>query len=114
MRGDRQRLHAVGIAGPAGHVDFGRADRGGDPAMHVALEVADGLLPRREVAERDVHMRIDQPRNRGRAVGVDHDVAGFDVAAGAAPTVTIRSPSVMIVSPLGKGRQIAGDDRCRC
>jgi hypothetical protein len=79
LRGNRERLYAVGIARPAGNMDFRRADGGRHPAMHVAFQIADGLLSRREIAERDVHMRIDQSRNGGRTIGVDHEVAGFDV-----------------------------------
>ena len=80
LRGDGERLHPFGIPWPAGHMDFRGADRGRHPAMHVALEVTDRLLSRREIAERDVHVRIDQPRNGGRAAGIDDDVAGFDLA----------------------------------
>ena len=80
VRRDRERLHAVGIARPAGHVDLRGADRGGDAAMQVAFEIADGLLARREIAERDVHVQVDQPGDGGDAAGVDHDVAGFDRA----------------------------------
>src|SRR5258708_3093404 len=57
-----------------------RRDGGGRrSAVHVAFQIADRLLSRREIAERDVHVRIDQPRNGRRAVGIDHDVAGFDL-----------------------------------
>ena len=57
--------------------------------MHVAFEEAHGLLPRRVVAEGVVHLRVDQSRNRGGAVGVDHDVAVRAGLPGAAPTETI-------------------------
>ena len=80
LRGDGERLHPFGIPWPAGHMDFRGADRGRHPAMHVALQIADRLLSRREIAERDVHVRIDQPRNGRRAAGIDDDVAGFDLA----------------------------------
>ena len=82
VRGDGERLDALGIPWPAGHMHLRRADRGGHPAVHIAFQVADRLLSRRVIAERDVHVRIDQPRNGRRAVGIDHDVAGVDLARG--------------------------------
>ena len=80
--------------------------------MHVAFEIADRLLPRREIAERDVYVGIDQARDGGRAIGIDHDVAGFDVARGRRAD---RDDAVAVgddrITP-GKGFvQIAGDDR---
>ena len=114
LRGDGERLHAFGIPRPAWDMDFRRADRGRHPAMHVAFQIADRLLPRREIAERDVHVRIDQPRNGRRAVGIDHDVAGFDLTrrrgADRDDAVAVGDDGV----PFGeRSVEIAGDDRCR-
>ena len=47
--------------------------------MDVAREVAHGVLARREVAEGDVDLGVDQTRNRRRPAGVDHNVAGIDL-----------------------------------
>ena len=112
MRRDRERLHAFGVARPAGNMDFRSADRGGHAAVHVAFEIADRLLPRREIAERDVHVGIDQARDGGGAVGVDHDVAGFDVLRGRRAD---RDDAVAVgddrIAPDKGLVQIAGDDR---
>ena len=75
---DGERLDPVGIARPPRHVHLGGADRRRHPAVHVALEVADGLLARRVVAERDMHVGVDQARDRGRSARIDDDVAGLD------------------------------------
>ena len=80
--------------------------------MHVAFQIADGLLARREIAERDVHVGIDQPRNGRRAAGVDHDVAGFDFArrrgADRDDAVALGDDGVALGE---RFIEIAGDDR---
>ena len=42
--------------------------------MEIALQKANRALARRVVAERDMHMRIDEAGDRGRPVRVDDDV----------------------------------------
>ena len=81
-RRDGERLHPVRIARPPRHMHLGRTDRRGHAAMDVALEVADGLLARRVVAEGDVDVGVDEAGNGGRAAGVDDDVAALDVVGG--------------------------------
>ena len=78
LRRDRERFDARRSLRPAGHVHLGRADRGGDAAVQVAFEKADGVLARRVVAEGDVHMRVDQAGDGRDAVGIDDDVGGFE------------------------------------
>ena len=51
-------------------------------AVHVALEEAHGLLARRVVAEGVVHLRVDEPGDRGGLVGVDDDIGRLDVLRG--------------------------------
>ena len=80
LRRDRQRLDALDVARPPRHVHLGGRDRGRGAAVQVAFEVADGALARRVVAEGDVHVRIDQARNRRHAAGVDHHVGALDRA----------------------------------
>ena len=79
---DRQRLDPGGVLRPARHVYLGGGDRRGGAAVDVAREVAHGVLARREVAEGDVDLGIDQPGDRRRAAGVDHDIAGVDGGGG--------------------------------
>jgi hypothetical protein len=111
VRGDRQRLHPVGVARPARDMDLRRADRRGHSAVQVAFEIADGVLARREIAERDVHMRIDQAGNGGGAARVDHHVAGLDIArrCGADCDDPIVLADDRIALHKGRG-EIAGDD----
>ena len=78
---DRQRLDPGGVLRPARHVHLGGGDRRGGAAVDVAREIAHGVLPRREVAEGDVDLGIDQPRNRRRPASVDDDIAGVDGGA---------------------------------
>jgi hypothetical protein len=78
LRRDRQRLDALGIARPPRHVHLGRGNRRGDAAVHVAFEKADGALARRVVPESDVHVGVDQARDRGHAARVDDHVGGID------------------------------------
>ncbi len=89
--GNGQGLDARRIAWTAGHMHFRRADAGGDAAVDVAFEEADGLLPRGVVAERDVDVGIDQARHRRHAARVDLHIVltvaaagsdGFDLASG--------------------------------
>ena len=75
---DCQRLDPGGVLRPARHVHLGGGDRRGGAAVDVAREVAHGVLARREVAEGDVDLGIDQPRYRRSATGVDHDLAGIE------------------------------------
>ena len=51
--------------------------------MDVAFEEADGLLPRRVIAERDVDMGIDQAGHGHHAAGIDRHLAIGSIAAGA-------------------------------
>jgi hypothetical protein len=65
-------------------VDFGSADRRRGATVGVALEEADRLLPRGPVAERVVHLRVDEARDRRCAVRVDHHVAVLEGRRGGA------------------------------
>ena len=47
--------------------------------MQVAFKIADCALPRRVVAKRNVHVRIDEPGDRGHAASIDHDISILDV-----------------------------------
>jgi hypothetical protein len=81
-RRDGERLHPFRIARAPLHMHLGRADRRGHAAMDVALQVTDGLLARRVVAEGDVDMGVDEAGNGGGASGVYNDIAALDVACG--------------------------------
>ena len=59
---DRQRLDAFDVARPPRHVHLARRDRRRGAAVQVAFQIADGALARRVVAERDVHVAVDQAR----------------------------------------------------
>ena len=74
---DRERLHPLGVARPAGHMHLAGGDRGGGPAMQVAFEEAHRLLPRGVVAEGVVHLGIDHAGHGGHAAGIQHHVAGL-------------------------------------
>ena len=103
-RGDGQRLYAFRILRPAGHMHFGGGDRRRCSAVHVAFKKPDGALPRRVVAEGDVHMGIDEAGNGGGAVCVDHDVAGFELRRRMrCPTWAILPPFMTIESPAATG-----------
>ena len=78
---DRQRLDPGGVLRPARHVHLGGGDRCGGATVDVAREVAHGVLARREVAEGDVDLGVDQTRNRRRPAGVDDDITGVDSSA---------------------------------
>ncbi len=56
---------------------LGGRDAGRGAAVNIAFEIADGVLPRREIAEGDVDVGIDQARDRRHAAGVDDDVGRF-------------------------------------
>ena len=73
-RGNGKRFDALRIAGPAGDVHFRGRDRGRRTAVDIALQKANRALARRVVPERDVHMRINEARDRGRPVRIDDDV----------------------------------------
>jgi hypothetical protein len=45
MRRYRERLDSDDVFRATGHMHFGGTDRGGDAAVDVAFEKADGLLP---------------------------------------------------------------------
>ena len=108
---DRQRLDPGGVLRPARHMHLGGGDRRGGAAVDVAGEIAHGVLARREVAEGDVDLGIDQPRNRRRPAGVDDHVAGieggcFHLADGHQPAVVGQQGIA-----LDEGRApVAGDD----
>jgi hypothetical protein len=55
-------------------VHFGSRDGRRRAAVEIALQKANRALARRIVAERDVHVRIDEARDRGGAVRIDDDV----------------------------------------
>jgi hypothetical protein len=76
LRGNRQRLDALDVARPARDVHLRCRNRGGDAAVQIALEVADGALARCVVAKGDVDMRVDQARYRRHPAGIDHHVDG--------------------------------------
>ena len=78
---DRQRLDPGGVLRPARHVHLGGGDRRGGAAVDVAREIAHGVLARREVAEGDVDLGVDQTRNRRHPAGIDDDIAGVDGSA---------------------------------
>ena len=78
---DRQRLDPGGVLRPARHMHLGGGDRRGGATVDVAREIAHGVLARREVAEGDVDLGVDQTRNRRRPACVDHDIAGIDGSA---------------------------------
>ena len=82
---------------------LGGADRGGGAAVRVAFEEADGVLPRRLVAEGVVHLRVDQAGDRGRAVGIDDDVVGLRRPRGRGADRGDLPASVRIESPLANG-----------
>jgi hypothetical protein len=87
LGGDGQRLDAGGIRRAAGHVDLAGGDRPGRAAVQVALQEPDGLLARRVVAERDVHVRVDEPGDDASAARVEDlvVVGGIHVGARADP-----------------------------
>jgi hypothetical protein len=49
-------------------------DRGRHAAVHAGIDEVDGALPRCEVAEHRMHVRIDESRHHGGAARVDHRV----------------------------------------
>ena len=71
---DGQSLDAGRILGPPRDMNLGCADAGRDATVRIALEKTDRLLPRCIIAERDVHVRIDEPRHGHHPPGVDRDV----------------------------------------
>src|SRR5581483_11160904 len=74
-----ERLDAFRILRPAGHVHFRGADGGRGAAVRIAFEEADRPLTRRPVAEGVVHLRVDQSRDGGCAVGVNHHVERLQI-----------------------------------
>jgi hypothetical protein len=58
-------------------MDLRRADRGRFAAVNVTLQVADRVLPRREIAKRNMHVRVDKAGYRHGAIGIDNDIACF-------------------------------------
>ncbi len=113
LRGHRQRFHAFGILRPPRRVHFRCRYRRRHAAVQVAFQEPDGALARRVVAEGNVHVAVDQPRDRRRAVGIDDDVAGLDLGgrrradAGDAPAFgDDRVPHHQGRAP------VARDDRC--
>jgi hypothetical protein len=46
--------------------------------VDIALQISDGALTRRVVAERNVDVGVDQTRNGGRSISVDDDIAGLN------------------------------------
>ncbi len=78
-RSNRECLDADRVLWAAGHMDFGRRDRGRHAAMQITFQIADRLLPRRIIAEGNMDMAVDQAGNRGGAVGIDHDIRGAHV-----------------------------------
>ena len=76
--GDGESLDALRVLGPARHVDFGRADRGGRATMHVTIEEAHRLLPRRVVTKSEMYLGIDETGHGGGFIGVDDHVTGRD------------------------------------
>ena len=101
---DRQRLDPGGVLRPARHVHLGGGDRRGGATVDVAREVAHGVLARREVAEGDVDLGVDQPRNRRRPAGVDDDIAGIDGGA-------LHSAD-SFQNAVGRDKRIAVDEGC--
>jgi len=61
-------------------MNFARRDAGRRAAVNVALQEADGLLLRRIITERIVHVAVDEAGACRRAVRVDQHVAGIDFA----------------------------------
>jgi hypothetical protein len=47
--------------------------------MQIAFQITDGALPRRVIAERDMHVRVDQARDRRHAAGIDHHIGALDL-----------------------------------
>src|SRR6185437_2302942 len=102
-RGDCERLYPRRILGPPRYMHLGCADAGGHPAMRVAFEKSNGLLPRRVIAERDMDVRIDETGYGDGAAGIDGDIAAGNLA-----TVSDR-----FNISISHHDCIAGHDRCR-
>ena len=72
--GDGERLEAHDVLRSARQVDLAGRDHRGDTPMERRFDEVEGPLPRCEVAEDRVGVRVDEPRDHGRPAGVDDDV----------------------------------------
>ena len=68
LRGDRQRLDADDVLGPAGQMHLAGRDHRRDAAVACRVDPAELVLARRPVAEHRVHVAVDQPGRDGGAL----------------------------------------------
>ncbi|WP_147397504.1 hypothetical protein [Amycolatopsis panacis] len=116
LRRDRERLHAGRVAWPSGHVHLAGRHGGRDAAVDVAGEVVDRALPGAVVTERDMPVRVDQPRRDRAAAQVDHLVGSVQLGrqrARAAGRVDQPVPADHGVRVEQRRREIAGEHRYR-
>ena len=76
---DSHALGADGILGTAGHMALTGGDDGGDAAVQLSLNEADGLLTMTVVAHGDMDMGIEQAGSHGGTGSVD-DLVGLHAA----------------------------------
>jgi len=80
--GDRQRLDAHGILRHPRQMHLAGRHHPGHPAVHIALDEAQGVLAGSPVAQHDVDVGVDEAGRQGRALDVDPDVGGGRVDLG--------------------------------